>query len=60
MADVIEHADRLGAALLILGLVCEPAVSALYALEDTPLLTKEEWEAWRSMGSADLLLARAA
>ncbi len=57
--DAAERADRLGATLLILGLVREPAVSALHGLEDTPLLTVEEWEAWRSADAADLVLAHA-
>jgi hypothetical protein len=36
-----ERAQRLGAALLTLGLVRQPATDALAALEDTPLLTPD-------------------
>lgn len=57
--DTAERADRLGAVLLILGLVRQPAAAALHGLEDTPLLTSDEWAAWRSADAADLVLAHA-
>ena len=54
-----ERADRLGAAMLTLGLVREPAESALQALEDTPLLTGDEWDAWRALEPDDIALVHA-
>lgn len=52
-----ERADRLGAVMLVLGLVKEPAPAALDGLAETPLLTTEEWEAWRSIEPEDRDLA---
>jgi hypothetical protein len=58
-ADAEDRAGRLGAAMLLLGLVREPAAAAVEALQDTPLLTAEEWEAWRSLDAEDRALALA-
>jgi len=41
------RARRLGAAMLLFGLVREPAPAALHATADLPLLDADEWEAWR-------------
>lgn len=53
---MIDRADRLGAAMLVLGLVHEPATAAVAALEEVPLLTDDQWEAWRDLDNADLAL----
>ena len=54
-----EHAQRLGAALLIFGLVDERPADALVALESCPLLTPAEMAAWRDADEQDAALARA-
>jgi len=58
-AEAEARAATLGSAMLIFGLVREPAREALDALEDVPLLTAEEWEAWREGDDEDLRITRA-
>lgn len=52
-----DRADRLGAAMLLFGLVGEPAADAL--TRQPPLLTRDEWAAWRATDDDDVALARA-
>jgi hypothetical protein len=54
-----ERADRLGAAVLLLGLVRQPAVEAVDAAAEVDLLTADEWDAWRSADETDLRIAHA-
>ncbi|WP_445151136.1 hypothetical protein [Baekduia sp. Peel2402] len=56
---MIDRAARLEAAILVCGLVHEPAEAALLALEDVPLLTVEQWDAWRALDSEDVALLAA-
>jgi hypothetical protein len=56
---VSSRADRLGAAILVCGLVREPADAAIRALEDLPLLDGEQWEAYRDLDHEDVALLRA-
>lgn len=55
----IERAERLGAAMLLFGLVREPATAALEANADLALLAAGEWEAWREADDEDVRLAHA-
>jgi len=56
---VTERADRLGAAVLLLGLVRQPAVEAVDAAAEVGVLTIEQWDAWRSADETDLHIAHA-
>ncbi len=53
------RAERLGAAMRLFGLVREPAEAALEATTQLPLLTADEWEAWRATDDEDVRLAHA-
>ncbi len=53
------RAERLGAAMLLFGLVREPATAALRAAGDLPLVTDDAWAAWRSADDEDVRLAHA-
>lgn len=57
--DAPPRASRLGAALLICGLVREPAVDAVVGASVTGLLTSTEWDAWRAGDETDRRLALA-
>lgn len=54
-----ERADRLGASLRLFGLVREPGHAAVEAAAVMPLLSAEEWEAWRETDDDDRALALA-
>jgi len=54
-----QRADRLGATLLLFGLVRESRTDALAAVEDLPMLSAAEWEAWRAGDDEDVALALA-
>lgn len=57
--DVADRADRLGAALLVLGLVREPGTEALEASAEIQLLTADEWDSWRNLDDDDIALVHA-
>lgn len=51
------RAERLGATMLLFGIVREPATDALE--REPPLLTEDELEAWRATDDEDVRLAHA-
>lgn len=54
-----DRADRLGATMLLLGIVREPAEAAVQRAAEFPCLTPDEWEAWRETDDEDFRLAHA-
>ena len=54
-----QRAERLSAALMLFGLVRESRTDALAAVEDLPMLSAAEWEAWRAGDDEDVALALA-
>ena len=57
--DAESRAERLGAAMLVCGLVHEPACQAVEATAQLDLLTDEQWEAWHALDGEDGRLAQA-
>jgi hypothetical protein len=59
VSDAPGRADRLAAAVLVCGLVREPATTAMESAAEAGLLTPAEWEAWRSLDDEDIRIAHA-